>query len=124
MLSNNAVRMLGYFMIKYGRSNKEPFPWKLILRFNKNGKNIQLVKAYFPNPDNIEEELFDKIEQIDPNYQVTSYSEIVFIDRIENKNLSLNSDFNLSVESILNETENKEKTFFDVLDIIFEMVED
>lgn len=119
MLSNNAVKMLGYFMINYGRSKKDPFPWKLFLRFNKNGKDIQLVKTYFPNSDNINEELFDKIEQIDPNYKVTSHSEIIFIDRIENKNLPLNSGFNLSIESILNETDNEVKTFFDVLDILF-----
>lgn len=119
MLSENVVKMLGYYMIKFGNCEKILEPWKLELHHNKSGKNIYLTKHYFPNPNKIREELFDKIENIDPGYEVTSLAEIVFIDCSTGKKIPLSSVYNLTITSVMNK-DNLEPDFFDVLDSIFD----
>jgi len=132
MLGDNVVRMLGYYMISIGENGNPKMPWELFLRFNKNGKDIQLTKLYFPNSDTITNELFKKIEIIDSGYQVANFKEAIFIDRITGANIKImtmkerQTNLMEDLESLHDGTyeerlrkKEAELTFFKVLDEIF-----
>ena len=133
MLGDNVIRMLGYYMITLGEQGNPSKPWELFLRCNKNGKGIQLTKEYFPNSNKIKNELFDKIKEIDSNYQVDKFKKEVFISRITGEYIKLKSsfaeyenefqdDFESMDDGTFEEREmekEKEMTFFKALNNIF-----
>lgn len=132
MLGDNIVRMLGYYMISIGEKGNPKVPWELFLRFNKNGKDIQLTKSYFPNPDTITNELYKRIELIDSGYQVSNFKEEIFINRITGASIKIKSinemqnDVYADIESLKDGTyeerrrkKEAEVTFFKVLKEIF-----
>ena len=124
MLGDNVIRMLGHFIITFSENQNPINPWKLILKHNKKGEEIELRKKHFPNSDDLNCELVRKIETIDPDYQVTSYKEEVFIDKDSGEYIPISSHTTSSYEDYIKKLENREinedkKTFFDILESIF-----
>ena len=124
MLGDNVIRMLGHFIITFSENQNPINPWKLILKHNKKGEEIELRKKHFPNSDDLNGELVRKIETIDPDYQVTSYKEEVFIDKDSGEYIPISSHTTSSYEDYIKKLENREidedkKTFFDILESIF-----
>lgn len=134
MLGDNVIQMLGYYMITLGEHENPKKPWELFLRSNINGKSIQLTKVYFPNSNKIKNELFDKIEEIDPAYQDGRFKKEVFISRITGEYIKLSSSIAEYENDLLDDLESidngtfeerekemeKEMTFFKALNNIFE----
>ena len=91
MKCDNLTKMLGYYMDSFHNKGNPKSPWRIILRCNLNNYEIQLDKEYFQNenyPSNI---LFQKIESIDPGFEDSGFKEEIFIDRINNRVININS---------------------------------
>jgi hypothetical protein len=132
MLGDNVIRMLGYYMIYYGKGGNPRMPWELVLRFNKNGKDIKLTNLFFPNSDTITRNLLEKIELIDPEYTVSFFKDEIFINRVTGDRIKINSlterneNIFADIEALKNGTyeeyrkkKDAEVTFFKVLNEIF-----
>lgn len=129
---DNVGKMLGYYMLSFGEKGNPNSPWELFLHFNKTGKELQLTKLYFPNSDVITEELYERIEIIDPGYQVRNFKEEIFINKLTGESIRMETmddilnNARANMESLRNGTylERREKkknemTFFNVLHEIF-----
>jgi hypothetical protein len=125
MQCDNVVRMLGFYMITFSSKGNPISPWRIYLRFNKTIQTVQLLKDYFPNERSINEELFDRIKQIDPGYEVNKFKEVIFINRVTGESIPISSDLmpNSIEERLKHMVEGTYKdpiTFFTILDSLYE----
>ncbi len=132
LLCDSVNKMLGLIMVHFGSCKNPIKPWKLILRLNKNGKELELEKKYFFASDIITNELYNLIKEIDCDLDYKYYKEAIFINRVfgaivkienledmvNNSNESIKCLENGTYEEWIIKNESNE-TFYNVLNKIF-----
>jgi hypothetical protein len=96
MHENSVLRMVGYVMDYFKNGNEPKESWSLHLNFNKKHESFLLKPEHFTQDgNNITQALIQKIEVIDPNYQVKG-SEPIFVNTKTKKKLKLSEPMDLS----------------------------
>lgn len=129
MLGNSVFSMLGYYMVIFAEKGNPIENWELFLRFNENGKDIKLTKNCFSTSGlSLNENFFNQIESIEPNYSNPLNKEEIFINRITGESIKIKtledmrSERNDIFESLRNgsyEKKDEEMNFFKVLRSVF-----
>ena len=95
--------------------------WKILLRFNRKNKSIELAKKYFSdNGQNISNLLMSEMLAIDSEAMLSRGGELVFEDAITNKRLKINEISEIDLEDLKDHKRHlTEESFLSVMDRIF-----
>lgn len=124
MHEDAVLRMIGYFMSYYGNGGQPISPWKLILKFNRNGQTIVLGRQHFTSDGkDVTPLLPTQIEAIDPGWQVRG-SEPVFEDVVTGKRLKIGHEEyasgGIDIHKMFADIgKPKDMTFYDLMDKVF-----
>lgn len=121
MHENSVVRIIGYCMSYFKNGNNPVEPWSLHLNFNKKNKSFKLLSNHItPDGEDFTNLLIKQIETIDPGYRVKG-GEPVFINAHTKKKIEIRHEIDCSnlQKEIDNFGEQKEPTFFSIMDTVF-----